>query len=374
MKRLNLLVLLFIGTLFFSCKSTHINTLDKTIKGYEIKFNNIYINDISTTDLKKIETEKSEDKNVLFIFTKKAKQKDFNLLCSEFDWIEKIEIQTTEEMAINNLNAISSLKNLKYLKINVSGFKQETPIDLFPLKSISQLEKVDFYGTKVINEDVLGLHTALRDINFGMSAISSLDFLIKTPHVENLSLYGYKHSFTNYVPVTHLKKLKVLSIYMNKQAVDEKLNVLKKLTSLTTIRMANCKEITSLDFLENCHSLEYIHATWCTNLTDFSALVNFPKLEYLDIWDTPIEDLNVLSKNINLNYINLDGTKITDISPLKSLKDLSSINIYDTSIKDISPLYGHPSLFSLKVSSIVPQEQIKKMEEIGHVSIDVQEK
>ena len=340
------------------------------VKDYEFKYGQLQINHTSKKVFQEImEIEGVEDKEVSI--TKLVTQEDFDNVCSNLPWIKKLEVGRNE-----NITDISSLAKLKSLEsLNLRGLKasEEKPFDLAPLSKLTNLKKIEFYATKVTNTDALKSLVNLTYVSLYMSAVSSIDFLKSTPEVTYLSLYGFEHTFVNYEPVTGLKKLEELDIYMNKQASDENLAVLKSLTNLKKISMSNNKIATSLDFLENCHQLEEINASWCRNLEDFSALYNMKNLKTLKVSDSKLTNLDMIGETCTLENIDISGTQVTDISKLAPCTKLSSIDISETEIKDISPLYNTEKIWSLEVSPDVPQEQIDKLKSLQpkiRISVD----
>ncbi len=317
-----------------------------------------------------------------------ASQETLNALGS-LSWLEELEIRSD---LVTDLSALKGLTQLKELKLNSMDEAKKTPLSLAPLAAMNALESFNCYASPVTDLDALGNKEQLVEVNLYMGAVNSLDFLSSTPNVEDLDLYGFKHSFEDYKPLLSLTKLKELNIYMNKQAVDEKLKVLEALSSLEKISMSNCKEVTTLNFLANCKNMSEVKAKWCSKLEDASALAGMTQLKRLDLEDSVISDFSFLSKLTSLQSLVLEGTAFTDLSLLPASEKLSSLdlegcaidsvealstysnlrrlNLKGTEVQDFSPLYGLKNLNSITLDPSVGEEEKAKLKAaIEHLSI-----
>lgn len=340
-------------------------TIQAQKEGIDVKISShsFIIYHINPDAIKAISSMPNKQDNKVVI-GKMISQSEFDRICGELGWIRELEIARHNEQ-IKNISAISNLKSLQRLKINASKASKESPIDLGPLQNLSLLSTLDFYGTHVTNTEALGSLNKLQNISFYKSAINSISFLENTPEIRQLSFYGFEHTFEDYQPVANLKELKSLNIYMNEQAIDQKLVFLKSLSNLRQIKMSDNPNLTSLDFLENNSNMEEIHASWCTGLNDFSALTNMKKLKILFLRSTQLENLDMLMGITTLTNIDISKTRIKNISFLKNCSNLSSIKISKTQIKDISPLFNCKKLKRIELSSNVPGEQIERLKSLN---------
>ncbi|MFK7769504.1 MAG: leucine-rich repeat domain-containing protein [Mariniblastus sp.] len=285
---------------------------------------------------------------------------------AKWNWVESLEIRSD---SVSELGQVAKLINLKKLRLGLKASK-ENPTDLTPLAGLENLEELDLYANPVTKVEALEGLTHLKVVKLYMARVSSIDFVAKAPDLEELNLYGYRHTFENYEPITKLKNLKKLNVYMNTQAVDEKLAALKSLTSLEEIRLSNCKKITTFDFIENCKSMKRIDASWCRGIVDYSALSALPMLEQVTLTEgtfknldflkgkeklkqvtlsrTPIANVNELSGLPSLESLYLDGTEVTDITGLGNSPALSFLSISKTKVSDISPLQSADKLYGLR--------------------------
>lgn len=332
---------------------------DDKEKNKPMRFRNGYAeiyNEVTKEDIKKMT--KKEDWPISISFHKNADAETFEIL-KKFPNLKMISFYDVK--AMKDFSMLKGLKNLEYLCVNRPVFNDKVIFDYSELTHLKKLKKLDFNSVKGKNVDALKKCSSLVEARFYMSPIDSLEFISGTPDLEKLDLYGFKHTFPSYAPLAKLKKLKWLNVYMNKQATDENLSVLSKLKSLETFKFANCKEICSLKFLENCKGIRELNGCWAKKLTDISALANMPELEKVDLRDTAIKDINVLKNKKKLKILNLEGTKITDISPLATCPELNRLDLQETEIKDFSPLETCTELRYLQLSKNVTEAQVETL-------------
>lgn len=335
---------------------------ENKVKDFEAKYGRLTIN--RATDKAFAAVKKVEDiKDKVLTIGNVATQKDFDKICTKLNWVKRLQLEHGNKQ-IANIKAIKNLTSLEELTLKGMKTAKKVPVDLAPLKTLTKLKKLDFYATPVTNTDALASLVNLKDVSFYMSDVDSINFLKSTPDIISLDLYGFGHSFKDYTPLINLKKLEVLNIYMNVQATDKNLEVLKALSGLKEIRMSNCKKVTSLDFLENCRNLKELHASWCRGLIDFSAISNMKKLERFKVSDSQLKSIDMVKGYSNLSVVDISGTKVKSIASLEYCPGLKDISCDETEISDISPLYKCKKIYDLSISSKVPQTQIKKIKSL----------
>ena len=283
-----------------------------------------------------------------------------------WDWVKNLTISSD---TISKLDPIEKMTSLTKLELRSMDQAREKPIDLAPLSKLSNLEQLDCFATRVSNPDALASLKKLKFIKLYMASVDSIDFVSALPELEDVNLYGFKHTFEDYQPLVKLEKLKKLDVYMNKQATDEKLAALSNLKTLESIHLSNCKKFTNFDFLKNSPNMKTVNANWCEGLKDASALAGLPKLESLNLMRFPLEDVSFLSGLVNLQRLNLDevkttnvdmlaklvnlkslslrNSKVSNIGGLKNAKNLSRLNLYGSPVDNINDLAGLPALYSL---------------------------
>ena len=341
-KKILISVVSMVAVLFGLCA---VHAADKTEKKKPMEFRNGYADiysEVTPEDIKKM----TEKKNwpVRISFHKDADANIFEVL-KKFPHLKMVSFHSVN--AMKDFSMLKELKNLEYLYVNRPIFNDKVIFDYSELSHLKNLKKLDFSSVKGKNVEALKNCSSLVEAKFYMSPIDSLEFVSGTPNLEKLDLYGFKHTFPSYAPLANLKKLKWLNVYMNKQATDKNLAVLEGLNTLETFKMANCKQITSLNFLRNCRSLKELSATWAEKLEDISVLGELPELQKVDLWDVPIKNIGVFKGKKKLEELNLKRTRIKDISPLATCPKLEGINLCETEVTDLSPLANCQELGNL---------------------------
>ncbi len=320
----------------------------------------------SSIRMKKYSTEMMEEikkrKNPKIVRLEKASGDAELAEVGKWGWVESLEIRSDN---IGDISPVANLKSLKKVRLSMKK-SRNSPVDLSPLAQLTNLEEFDSYATKINKSESLSALTNLKVAKLYMADTDSLDFLAGTPNLEVLDLYGFGHTFENYEPVSKLKNLKKLNIYMNKQAVDEKLAVLKSLTSLQEMRLSKCKSVTTLSFVENCKSMTRIDASWCSALVDFSALKAMDQLEHVEFSKATLENIEFLAGKKKLKHVSLDGTGIKHVNELKGLPNLETVYLESSAVTDISGLAEVPALRFLsinktKISDLSPLTNSEKL-------------
>lgn len=319
----------------------------------------IVINKASDEALKELKKYDKKE-SVRIDFSNAATQLDFDTIIKNNSWIKHLATDMWNQH-IGNIDAVSKLKSLESIKLNSLKKSVKNPISLVSLEKHKNLIKIDLYGTHITGTESLSKLTLLEDVNLYMSNANSIDFLKSTPNIKKLNLYGNKHTFQNYMPISNLKHLEDLDIYMNPQATDENLAALKNLTTLKEISMAHDDQVTNLNFLKGNENLSKLNANWCNNLIDISALKDLPSLKLLTLSDTLVTQLDVLKGKSQLEWLDISGTKVKDISILSDLVNLRFLDISETEISDITPLFKLENLKTLHIDEKISTNQIDNL-------------
>ena len=212
------------------------------------------------------------------------------------------------------------------------------PTDIAAIEGLKELDRLAFYGERLINLDALTGLPKLKELSLLNCKIHTLDFLEQSNAIEKLNFLGSDHTFKDYKPLLHLKNLRDLDITGNTQATDKNLEDLASLTTLETFRMPQCTGVTSLNFLRNSRGLREIALSACMALRDLDALASFAELEIIELSIAPVSDIGFLKDLKKLRELDLRGTQVTDISALAGVTSLERLNLSHTQVTDLSPL------------------------------------
>ncbi len=115
------------------------------------------------------------------------------------------------------------------------------------------------------------------------------------------------------------------------ELLDSNVEGLNYCTKVKYLDLGHNNHLRTLDFIRYMPDLE-VAILAMTDIEDFSALADCPKLEYLELFTTRLHDLTPLSGLSNLRHLNICyNFALTDLSPLHSLTGLERlwIGCYD---------------------------------------------
>lgn len=189
--------------------------------------------------------------------------------------IEKISIETF----ILDISGLKHVLGLKYLWI---------------VDEIS--EKFDFSQMKVI--ETLGITWNTKV--YGLSEIKSL---------KKLSLTKFSF-FKN--SISSLNKLRYLSLSKPQKLIG--LDILESLTCLETFKMIYCKNLTTIDRLEEINgSLKNLEFDHCPNIKSWNVLNKLHGLKELIISNSsPLPNLNFIDNMSYIKHFSFVGTEVED--------------------------------------------------------------
>lgn len=295
------------------------------------------------------------------------------------------EVNVSNNIAINTLEPLKEVTNLKKLFCNGTSVS-----DLTPLKDLIDLQIIEANNTKVNNLRPLANLTNLEKISVencglttlqGIEKLNVLKFLycdkntltldqvdalnkllpscLVVHQSEVLRLWwqnlpdAWKQVFGQHIKIdnpptreqTHqVATLEVLRIDNNNAIRDlepvRQLRRLKELTFSNTLvsnisPLMSLKNIEKLDFSKN-------------PIGDIAPLTDMISLKYLAFENTPANQLISVGKLINLEEINFSGTQISDLEALKGLTNLRVVSFYSTRVSNLKDIIELPKLKTVK--------------------------
>ncbi len=194
--------------------------------------------------------------------------------------------------------------------------------DLSFLNRCPSIKRFVFYlNTENRETPKMSYLSKLRGIkSFGISGFDGID---------KLSING-----TSPLLFQKLKTLKYLSLCsydVESKKANERISTFEDfdLPKLVKLSASQCN-ISSLEGIQNCPSLQWINLDYMKNLADISSLATLaPTLRALCIDHCPkITDFSVISKLNNLEYLELRGkNEIPSLDFIKNLPNLKLINL-----------------------------------------------
>lgn len=212
----------------------------------------------------------------------------------ECNFVEHLVIMDCEKL--NNLNAIHSLQNLKYLSINgnrqnidfsnfqlLNTLKVDWSNKLKNLDSCTQLRYLQLYYYKPKSKSIEEISnlTTLEQLALVQSPITTLDGIEKLQNLKEIEL-SYLSKLEKIAPVASLNKtLEVLKFDHCKRIKDHE--SVGALNNLKILAFNHCSEIESLGFVRKMSSLQDIRFVG-TNIKDgdLSPCENFKYVGFFD--------------------------------------------------------------------------------------------
>jgi internalin A len=260
----------------------------------------------------------------------------------EFDWTNR-----DPPNWFGAFDRIAELRNLTVLSIG------DLPCESIAfVASLTALQSLDCFGTRVTDLAPLASLTALQSLNCSGTQVTDLAPLASLTALQSLDC--------RYTQVTDLAPLASLTALQSLDCAGTRVTDLAPLASLTALQSLNCSEtrVTDLAPLACLTALQSLDCLG-TRVTDLAPLASLTALQSLDCRFTQVTDLAPLASLTALQSLHCSGTQVTDLAPLASLTALQSLDCSRTRVTDLAPLASLTALQSLDCSDcpklIVPE-------------------
>lgn len=289
--------------------------------------------------------------------------------------LPNLESLTIQNHAIESLDFLSSLENLKQLDLTGCRMPSDALTVLAQLPSLTDLtlsdcalstiapmggapnlSRLDLSNNTIRNLEVLAPMSTLLELNLQHNALTDLSVLSSLKGLETLNI-GYNSvsdlspisgcgglrwldAANNYItelgPIASLPLLQYLSVEYN-QLTD--VSVLAGCTGLTELSIAS-NSITDISALSTLTKLEIFD---CSS-NQIAALPAWPEgcaLRTIDGSYNAIESIDVLQNMQSLAYVYMDYNLLTDIDAIADNYCLVQVNVFGNEISDVSKLREH---------------------------------
>ena len=297
-----------------------------------------------------------------------------------------------EQSSITNLDAISGLTNLEYIRVSdspdltdlsgLAGLTNLTELDLWgvgvsdlsPLSGLAKLEYLRVEGPNVGDLTALSTLTGLEELSlqtegYGLTDLSPLAPLTELAYLE-VSVTGRNYGdISDLSPLSGMTKLRNLNMRVG-QVSD--LSPLSGMTELTSLYLYGQLGVTTLEPLRDLTNLTELTLQCGGNeltmdLDSLDGLQKMTKLQRLNLNGlAKLKDLSPLSGLTHLTYLSLSGlSSLSDLSPLSGLTGLQELYMnsasqsYMGSVSDLSPL---GTLTELRVLDLASFEEIDSLD------------
>lgn len=243
-----------------------------------------------------------------------------------------------EILTVNDMKAICSVRNLKYLSIS------DCVIDDDAMKYFS---KISAPVTNLILENCTGWEDC--------SSISDLVHLNRLAVTECDMSDGQLRG----IRFENLSELNDIDLSGNAEVSDiAPLAALEKLEKLTVDRTA----VHDFSALKECRNLQNVSAQKCgLTDTDISTLTN-ETIRYLYLNHNEISDIAELAKLEALSTLELNDNKIKDIEALSAVSSLADLQLNDNQITSLVPLSDAEKLGRLYIKN----NKLKNLDGLEH--------
>ncbi len=191
---------------------------------------------------------------------------------------------------IEDLEPLSSFKNLKELNAAQSGIK-----NLMPIRMLKYLKALNVENTQISDLSPLKYSAYMKELNIAHTPVTDISMLINLQKLEALNISG-----------TSINDLSVL----------KDLPKLKKLDA-TKIQA-------DFTVLQDIKNLEYLVLD-SSNFNNTAFLYNHPNLQFVSMNSTPIKDFKYLSAVDKLQELHFNYTQVSSLAGLENIKSLKKI-------------------------------------------------
>jgi hypothetical protein len=226
---------------------------------------NVY-NDLTEADCKSI-ISTNKLRFIQFAKAFKVTSRTFELMDSELltlSPIPALSLRLNGFDAVNDLECLSQLPNLKSLKVNMYKNNQLDRINWYcrlgtlalggngiSIRSIVEQEDLEelFLSEKLRDVEVIGSMRNLKKITFSSMTLKNLDFLTTIDNLRELHfMFG---SATNYQSLPNIGRIEKLSFTWVRQLTVEHLLPINRMSYLKELKFDMQAHLTNLDWLTN---------------------------------------------------------------------------------------------------------------------------
>ena len=283
--------------------------------------------------------------------------------------------EATYGNAINSLDSLSLLPNLKKLVVDIDKWDDSVIADFTPIAQLSRLEQlyINYEKDEQIDLSFLGEMHTITELFLTRCKIADSSFLEEMPQLRCLSLY--ETPVEDLAVLEKLPELVELSLSGNENA--KHIEAVGTLTKMQDLGIQYCG-IEDISFLSGLTDLRGVNLNG-KSIADITPLAGLDKLERLGLSENRISDISVLGNMTNLFDLALDGNEIQDISVLAKLPHLNQVGISDNQIEDLSPLAGkeelmYAAVFGNPIKSMKPVFEVPMLLYTGRTALEEEEK
>lgn len=183
-----------------------------------------------------------------------------------------------------NLDFLSSLAELKYLKIDFSSiFPEDKKAVLKSMPSISSLESLFLEGEGINNLNCLPMLPNLKKLGLRKISGESLAFLESYPLINDMWIS--ECNLKEYKNLVYCQKMIRLQVFETPLDFDEMTSGTTVNHSLKILELCGCSTLKNLEPLRIFKKLQYLDISHCKNLRSVKGIEKCMALEVINIQD-----------------------------------------------------------------------------------------
>jgi len=273
----------------------------------------------------------------------------------------------------SDISELRNFSNLDSLEISQTPFDSFGILDVTPLASLTNLQKLILGGSKVKDISALQKLTKLVVLNLGDTLVSDISSVAKFSLLQTFDIRGAPAFDMS--PLSHCAMLNELEVGAPQLPGIEALANLTHLGKLRIIAQTNIDlspvwSLSSLDdlFIWGPSTLDLLPLQNLRNLhrlqisgfmlqgrslvKNVQALGALTELQSLVMGELQISDLSFLGALPHLEILNLGQMPVQSLAPLSTIPTLKKISLMDVPVVDISPLLKLPSLTDVMIMRV----------------------
>ncbi|CAL6095350.1 Leucine_Rich Repeat domain protein [Hexamita inflata] len=265
-------------------------------------------------------------------------------------------------------------------KLSFTTDKQQSYIDISPLKFLVNLEKLQLNRCQLNRLDVLSFLVNLKELELAQNYFTDLAPLQNLVQLKILNLG--QCNLTKIGPLKSLVNLEELNlskdIYVNGKKVQLPVINMSPLKNLVKLKILNLDNLGKIDTIELQYltELEKLNLDFCytekqqkTHIIDITSLQLLTKLSVLHLCYCEIQNIVEFKNLVNLKELHLFSIQNADITPLQFLTKLEKLFIIMCDFYSLEPLIPLKNLKELSLSSnsilyVKPLKQLKHLEKL----------
>jgi len=281
---------------------------------------------------------------------------------------EEISVSAGIFTDMSELRGFTHLRSLNISQTPVNGL---ATVDLSPLSTLTNLKKLNLFGTKATTIQPLANLQNLNFLSLKDTLVSDLSPAVGFKYLETLDITGTRISDlspleaseklaelnvggTQIPSLRHLRNLKSLKKLMIVEQGNLDITPVGELHSLETLWILaqshlDASPIHNLIHLRNLSIMGLGIFGPATVVANIESIGDLNELRTLTIAYLMVTDLGFANRLLKLEELNLNNIPIQSVEQLRNLKSLKRISLSATQVVDISPLLELPELTELRI-------------------------